>query len=266
MLTASGDVSLLGCNDYSCALASMGGLQGSAEIEEMQRAMIALSQAAGWPAANPGPVTGVVDKRTVVALGLTIAQLSNLSTLEKLTLSGAIMAASENSSALGYAQQVVGQYAKYLTIGIKALTVKYTKTSGDLPTGGRTAGGAPTGKGIKTAISISPGAVAAAAAAAAAGKYPVGTLTAFSPKLAAWRVAVPVGSTLGAAVSLGAAYNELAPVKDKPAGAEVVTESDIDAKTGALPFYKNWRYLVPIGGVVLAGAVATFFLARRRRR
>jgi phage baseplate assembly protein gpV len=91
-------------------------------------------------------------------------------------------------------------------------------------------------------------------------RYPPGTITAYSAKLAKWRVAVPL-STAG--FGAAAAFQEVAPTSTAPEGATPTTETDLEKKTGQLPFYKHPAFWV-IAGTVLVGGAGVVVWRRRR--
>jgi hypothetical protein len=203
------------------------GLSGSAAVQELQQALRELAQAAGWPAVDPGTITGVADSRLVRAVGSVLPNLAGLDGRVKQALTAALFAA-DRFGKLDEAAPYIAQYATYLTGAVRLLISKYGK------------GTAPPLQPAGRKLFVSPAAIEAQAAAVAAR---TGAITARSAA-GAWRVALPA-TQLGRA--LGAAYKEVAPQASQPAGAEVVSEYTFNLKTGSLAWYKDWRYLVPIG-------------------
>ena len=104
------------------------------------------------------------------------------------------------------------------------------------------------------------------------GTLPGGAITAFSKKRGMWRIAVPIVAGLAGT----ATYQEVTPSATLPAGAMQTTETDLERRTGQLPFYKNWIFwAATVGGVVVVGGVvyawkrkrtAAPVAGRRRRR
>lgn len=214
------------------------GFSGSAAVQTLQQQLAALAQAANWPAVNPGQITGTVTTQTIIALANVIPQLAGLDSTAKqalsLALQGAVAMGAVSPEMLAQAQKAVEQYATYLTGAVGMLIVKYGKASAPPPVT------QPNPAGIKIVSSAVPAAVAAMAGR-------ITTRTAAG----VWRVAVPKAAGLGG--PLGASYTEVAPSTSQPAGATVVSAYTFNLKTGSLPWYKDWRFLVPIG-VGVAGA------------
>jgi len=92
------------------------------------------------------------------------------------------------------------------------------------------------------------------------------TIYAWSPKRNMFRVAVPNPGGLGWSVVDGAAaFTEVAPTAAAPSTATQITETEFDAKTGQLPFYKKpWFWLTVAGGVVAVGG--GYVIYRRKKR
>jgi hypothetical protein len=94
--------------------------------------------------------------------------------------------------------------------------------------------------------------------------YPPGTIYAVSQKMPGWyRIAVPRTVTgFGAAPE----YEEVAPSQTVPPGATPTTETELEKKTGKLPWYKKWQVWAAIGGVVVVGGGAAIYVRRRKQR
>jgi len=127
-------------------------------------------------------------------------------------------------------------------------------------------------------------AAAAATAPAPAAGYPPGSISAWSPKLGRWRVAVPAtGAGLGVADSsgicifgdcgLGQAYTEdtsmnvvyLTDPATTPPGTTPVPEGDLDDKTGKSKLYKKWWFWAAIGGGVIVLGGGAYYLTRKKK-
>lgn len=89
-------------------------------------------------------------------------------------------------------------------------------------------------------------------------QYPAGSITAYDPAIAAYRVAAPLG------LSGTATYREVATVASKPAGAALVPLPTYQAQTGTRPWYRSWKVWAGVG--LGAAAVGGGALALRRRR
>ena len=230
-----------------------GGLAGSAAVQQLQQALARLAQAANWPAVNPGTIDGVIGAKTIGALTAVIGNLAELSSTVKTALQFALAAAMTNTTAMATARQVTEQYASYLTTAINVLAIKYTSQKPPPP-----APGMPPG-GVQTRVGVYTGAISPASGVAS---YPPGTITAFSAARGAWRIAVPKGAGLGGA-QLGQGFTEVGSQKAQPAGATVIPENMFDKETAGKPWYKNWKYLVPIGVGVVGVGTGAVWLARR---
>lgn len=109
----------------------LGGLDGKADVENLQRALINLAQATGRPAINPGGVTGVVDSGTVSAVTAALGLLTEeLPSWLYLTLQGGLILGSTTAQAT----KLVEQYATQLTIAANTAAVKFKAPQ----TGGKT--------------------------------------------------------------------------------------------------------------------------------
>lgn len=94
---------------------------GTAETENLQRALANLAQATQRPAINPGQISGVVDDGTMMAIQASLGLLTEeLPSWMYLGLQAALMAGATTSTAKGY----VGQYATQLTVAINTAAVK----------------------------------------------------------------------------------------------------------------------------------------------
>lgn len=94
------------------------------------------------------------------------------------------------------------------------------------------------------------------------GTLPSGTITAFSKKRGMWRVAVPLTATGLAGM---ATYQEVTPSATMPEGAMQTTETDLERRTGQLPFYKNWIFwAASVGGLVVVSSGV--YMWKRRKR
>jgi len=97
-------------------------LMGSAAIEQLQQALKGLAAVRKRPAIDPGPVTGVVDDATMVALNSALSILTEeLPSYVYLALQGGFIAGGTTS----YAKNMVTQYAPQITIAVNTATRKY---------------------------------------------------------------------------------------------------------------------------------------------
>jgi len=101
-------------------------------------------------------------------------------------------------------------------------------------------------------------------------RYPVGSITAFDPKLHVYRVAIPVGTKyelsgagLGAAT---ASHVEVAFATTAPATVPVVPLTVFQKQTATLPLYKSPIFWIAIGATAAAAGGGSYALYRRRRR
>lgn len=139
----------------------------SAAVQRLQQAMKSLSQAANWPAADPGPIDGIVGSQTTTALLVIINTVKEVPSSVKTALSTALIAAQANANARAEAYSLVASYATALTTAILAAIARYA---------GSTQPSAPTSGGPKTPIAqvpipIKAGTVKTSAAAAAGGTF-----------------------------------------------------------------------------------------------
>lgn len=149
-------------------------------------------------------------------------------------------------------------------------------TIAKMAAGGDGASAPPVPGGPSVSIDPNLGPVMMTATVAARPKpRPEGTITARTAS-GWWRIAVPTLpgglSGLGAGLGIGPAqvaalYREEPMETAPPNGAKVVTETELERRTGKLSWYKDWHYLVPIaGGAATAIGIVTTVLLRRRAR
>lgn len=94
-------------------------------------------------------------------------------------------------------------------------------------------------------------------------RYPAGTITALDPKIGSYRIAIPVGATLGAADAV--THTETASAATVPEGVTQVPLPEFQAKTGTLPWYrKPWVWAATGGGVLILGGGAYYAFRRKR--
>lgn len=102
-------------------MANFRGLEGSAIIETLQRALANLAVAANRPGSNPGPITGVVNDATMVALSDAINLYGEeLPDTLYLLLQAGLIAGTTSAKA----KAVVTKYAAPLTIAINTAAIK----------------------------------------------------------------------------------------------------------------------------------------------
>jgi hypothetical protein len=110
--------------------------------------------------------------------------------------------------------------------------------------------------------------------------YPPGTIYARASKMPGWyRIAIPLQRTAGLGIAetrgtcvfgdcgLGAeaTHLEVEMQQTPPPGATPTTETELEKKTGKLPWYKKWQVWAAIGGAVVVGSGAVIYVRRRRR-
>jgi lysozyme family protein len=105
------------------------GFHGSAAVENLQRALTALAQAAGWPAANPGGVDGIVGPRTISAIIAVVANIPEIPSSVKYLLAPALAIALTNDRAQAEAKTLIEQYAAELTAATTAAIARYAGSS-----------------------------------------------------------------------------------------------------------------------------------------
>lgn len=234
----------------------LGDFAGAASVQKLQQALVGLSMAAGWPAVNPGPVTGDVSPQTVMAVSAVVANLGGkISSKIKTALQLGLALAATSTTAMGAAKTLIAQYATYLQPAVLGLTAAYTKSTAP-PTPPAPPYVAPTNffTASKRAV-FSP-------VAAGTQPLPAGAIQTRT-KTGAYRVAVPAAQATGLggpSFSLGAEFFELPSRPSQSPGATLVTEGEFDKKTGEKPFYKKPLYWAILGGVVVAGGGAWWFM------
>jgi hypothetical protein len=96
-------------------------------------------------------------------------------------------------------------------------------------------------------------------------RYPSGSIAAYDPKLHAYRVAIPAGSSLSDALGAAAPFVEVDVVASAPETATVMPLSVYQRQTGTLPLYKNTAFWIAVGVGALAVAGTSYTVYRRRR-
>lgn len=236
-----------------------GDFGGSAQVEQLQRSLQGLAMAAGWPAVNPGTITGSVTPQTVMAVSQVIANLGGkVSSKVKTALQIGLAVASTNASAMAAAKKLVEQYAGYVNPGVVALTAKYTLASKPAPPP------PPPPAPAKLPAFFMTAQRATFTPATVKGALPAGAIQTRS-KSGLFRVAVPAGTAAGLggpSMSLGADFQELPPRTSAATGARFVSEGEFDKETGQQPFYKKPLYWAIVGGVVVTGGGAWYLLRK----
>lgn len=98
------------------------GLAGSANVQQLQQALVNLAIATNRPAINPGPVTGEMNDQTVVAVSSAMGLLTEeLPGSVYLALQAGLLIGSATSQAKKY----VEQYAPQLTIAANTAAIKF---------------------------------------------------------------------------------------------------------------------------------------------
>lgn len=242
----------------------LGDFAGSASVQQMQQALIGLSRAAGWTAANPGPATGDVNPQTINALANvtdTLARKAGLPGKIATPLVFALSMATSSTRFMAAAKTAVASAASYLTPAVLALTAKYTKASAPPPPPPPPAV-ATSGYSTAAWSALPKSLFVTRPKAAFTRPLPAGAIQTRT-KTGSYRVAVPAALATGLggpSISLGEEFFEL-PSRPSPSpGAALVTESEFDKKTGEKPFYKKPLYWAILGGVVVAGGGAWWFM------
>ena len=223
-------------------------LGGASAISALQQALTGLAIGAGWPAANPGGVTGSITPQTVSAVTAVVANLGGkIDGKIKTAIQVASALANVNVQAMSSLKTAISSYAPYLTPAIIALSLKYTNSPVTPPI--------PPGPPMYVnPLFINKLVPMESRAAATTGSLPAGAIQARS-KDGMYRVAVPAGiaSQLGGpSASLGAAFQEL-PSRANPApNVRFVSETEFEKNTGTRPFYKKPLYW---GGLAAGVAV-----------
>lgn len=104
----------------------VGAFYGTAAVENLQKALTSLAQAANWPVANPGPITGDVNVQTISAVAGTVASIPGIPSAVKTGLLAAAVGAAFNAQMRAEATKLIEQYATQLTAGVAALISKYS--------------------------------------------------------------------------------------------------------------------------------------------
>lgn len=238
--------------------AGLGDFAGSAAVQNLQQSLTGLFKAAGWPAVNPGPVTGDVTPQTVLAVGNVVSHLGGkLSSDVKTALQLGLVGASLSTTVMGAAKTLVAQYAAQIHPAVLALTAVYTK--GSVPP---TPPPAPIGLDrlkSMTAQQFLP--LIPFKPEAQTPTLPSGSIQTRS-KTGLFRVAVPAAQAAGLdGPSLAAAAFFELPARSAAADdAQFVSETEFDRQTGSTPFYKRPLYWAVLGGVVVAGGGAWYLL------
>lgn len=110
----------------------------------------------------------------------------------------------------------------------------------------------PSGSGAASAL------VARMATGTMVPSYPKGSIAAFDPKLAKYRIAAPVAGLSGFGA---AAFRQVATSSTVPTGVRMVTMSEFESETGTRPWYKSWKTYAIAGGVAVVG-VGGYMLLR----
>jgi len=119
------------------------------------------------------------------------------------------------------------------------------------------------GSGIKVATFYGGGKVTGAKPAPSA--YPAGAIAAFDPKMASYRIAIPMTGVAGLlGDGLSGLFTQVATSATLPSGVTLVSLDKLKEQLGEKPWYKNWKVLVPVGVGVLAAAGVGWYVIRSR--
>jgi hypothetical protein len=245
-------------------------LQGTAQIEELQRALKNLAQAAQWPAVDPGAITGEIDFNLMTSVSTAATGELSVSGGLKAALDLALTYAMTKApdEALNYFTTFVTEWAPQLTLAVNGLAQRYLGVE-EVPPEAQPEPAMSVKQrmmSFTTQRYVSPGTLTPVVKPIR--EYPIGSITT-QARDGAWRVAVPK-TALDGVMGLGQTavdifeasksgdYAEVTPSTEKPIGPLVVDEPTFKKKI--TPWYKNWKILVPLGGVA---AVGTYFAVRR---
>lgn len=230
--------------------------QPDSSVAELQRTLKAYSQLVGYPAADPGEVTGIVNDKTALAVLMIIPRLPKLpDEVRMLAQLGPLALA--NDDLRSQVVKTITSYAGYISGAIIAAQAYQAVTGGGAPGGSN----AP-GSGVKTGVLIAPDVTATSPAAWAATTWqattvPGGGAVPTNPGNAiffwdfwtqSYRVAVPRGAGLGAGGYVN--YVEVSSAKSRPATGTEVNRNTFMSATG-----KWWGTTGGIIGLTV-GAVA----------
>lgn len=206
------------------------GLAGSDDVAMMQKALRDWSVSKNLPAADPGPIDGIVGSRTLTALAAVMGSIPKFPAAVKSIISMAIAAGTFKPDLLKPAFQAVTDAAKIIALAIRG---------GMLLVGG--GGTSPI-------------------------KYPSGTIYYFDAELGMFRVAIPMGTSLSGYSGLGmATHQEVDPSVAEPSGAIRTNKGEFLTATGKTPWYKQPLAIVGLvaGGLAVVGTGAYVIMRRK---
>lgn len=99
---------------------------GSAQVEGLQSALKSLAQAANWPAADPGPIDGVVGVKTLTAVNAVINNVQEIPSTVRTALTVVLALAMTDAESRAKAFELVATYASELTTAITVAIARYS--------------------------------------------------------------------------------------------------------------------------------------------
>lgn len=98
-------------------------------------------------------------------------------------------------------------------------------------------------------------------------RFPPGTVAAFDPKLGKYRLAIPIGTRLGALDAAATTHMEVPSSGTVPSGVPTIPLTIFQRSTGTTPFYKKPVFWVSIGlGTAAVGGGIGYTVYRRRMK
>jgi hypothetical protein len=209
-------------------IATLGGAMGlgsAGDIKALQTALKLLATIPKYSRADPGAADGVLGPKTLTAIASVIAELpgDKVPAAVKFGISVGLpilISQGPNSSMAQTAKKYIEQYASSLAVAVTYLAQK---------------SGADSTGGVQATV-----------------HYPVGTGYAFDPKVGAFRVAIPIGSTLSGGALSGPTAVEAPSVPTPPSdpNAVQIPLPTLKKRLGEVSWYEDWRVWAGAGAAV----------------